>query len=215
MRKTRIGSRNAAIAVVLCLGAIIAAVVAVAPRFPVLEAQSASSQGRLQPDQSITFEIRGSARTAGKSDDQITILFSNNSADLREAPRPLFGKDILAEFSFSSRDARDSDRFVFQRVVRDLSFLDARFIRVVNHGDNGWAGDSISILLGDPSVKGSDVRRIIYEQSMYPRRGYSRDGLLQNFNRANWMQRTYWEAELQRIRVDRVSPSAPSNLRIP
>ena len=198
-KNPRLQSRALFVGSLICLAAIIGAATFVGPTMT--EAQQSSIQQSRPPqpsEQLITFQIRSTPVKSGGSKDLITIQFSNSSGEVRQAPKPLFDKDVLAEFSFSGLDAQDA-AFSFQRVVRDTSFLNARFIRVINHGDNGWAGESISISLTDPST--NRLTRILDRQSLYPRRGYSREGGIQDFNRSNWAQRTYWEADFQKIRV--------------
>jgi len=159
--------------------------------------------------QVIRFEIWSApGKSGGGSADQISIQFSNTSADRSDIPGSVFF-DILQEFSFSGIEAKEL--LSFDREVRDTSFLNARFVRVINHGGDGWAGDAIAISLGD----GKSFRRIVEKRSLYPRRGTSRDGGMQDFNRTNWKQRIYWEEDLQKIRADRnpVYSSRPSSSR--
>jgi hypothetical protein len=190
---------------VLYVGAIIGAAAATSAGPPVTQAQSAVQQNRPQQaaeksEKVITFFIRSApAKPGGNSNDLITIQFSSSSAAVRQAPQPLFDRDVVAEFSFSAIDAQGRDPFKFQRLISDTTFLNSRFIRVINHGNDGWAGDSIAITMTDLVTRG--LTRILDQQSMYPRRGYSRDGGIQSFNSLNWAQRTYWEADFQRIKV--------------
>ena len=147
----------------------------------------------------VLFEISTSPdKLGGATDDQLTILFSNVSAEQqRTPPRPFFGDDIVAEFSFSGRDARPGSTATFRRFAKDTSFLSARYVRLVNHGLDSWAGDSISL-----SIAG---RRVLYRQSLYPRKGAQPNGGIEKFNPLQWYERVYWEADFQKIRSDRAS----------
>ena len=54
----------------------------------------------------LVFELVTSNTAIGRwTDDQITIVFSDSSGEISTPPSPLFGQDILAEFSFSGLDA--------------------------------------------------------------------------------------------------------------
>jgi hypothetical protein len=147
----------------------------------------------------VVFEIRTSPeRAGGATEDQITILFSNTSSEQqRTPPRPLFGDDILAEFSFSGRDARAGSTLTLRRVVPDTSFLNARYLRVVNHGGDAWAGDSLSLRVGS--------RPVLDRQSMYPRRGAGAEAGIQKYNASQWYERVYWEVDFQRARAGRAA----------
>jgi hypothetical protein len=126
--------------------------------------------------------------------DQISVIFSNRSVEGPKAPPLIFGEDIVQEFSFSALDfSKGSLRF--SRRVRDKSFVDARYIRVVNHGTNGWMGDKISL-----TVDGEVIMRGV---AMFPRRtskGETGRGGIGNFNPREWNDRSYWEKELQPYR---------------
>lgn len=149
----------------------------------------------------LTFEITTAiGRLGGASDDQITIVFSDRSAETTIPPDPLFGLDMVAEFSFSGFDARPPKTLVFQRGVNSIDFLSSRYIRVINHGNDAWAGETLSISYQEG---GGKVQTLLLKQSLYPRSGASREGGLENFNRRQWSQRVYWEGELQRLRRDR------------
>ena len=147
----------------------------------------------------VVFEIRTSPeRAGGATEDQITILFSNTSSEQqRTPPHPLFGDDILAEFSFSGRDARAGSTLTLSRVVPDTSFLNARYLRVVNHGGDAWAGDSLSLRVGS--------RPLLDRQSMYPRRGAGAEAGIQKYNASQWYERVYWEVDFQRARAGRTA----------
>jgi hypothetical protein len=147
----------------------------------------------------VTFEVRtASGRLGGGSTDQITIVFSNSKAPgplVVGAPRPLLGEDVIQEFSFSSRDLVNDQPFTFTRRVRDLTFLDARYIRVINTGTDGWAGEYLSITV--------DKNRILDRRTLYPRQGRQSEGGIEKFNRGQWPDRVYWEADLQQLRFER------------
>jgi hypothetical protein len=128
---------------------------------------------------------------APATDDQITVIFSNRSADATSPPLPLFGEDILEEFSVSGMEVAATPTR-FSRRVRDKSFVDARFIRVVNHGSDGWAGDRIWLVV--------DGETILNGVRMAPRRGSQPSRGFQHFNPKRWRERVFWEAELQPFR---------------
>jgi hypothetical protein len=146
---------------------------------------------------SIAFEVRTApGKLGGETGDPITIVFSNVSGLARTPPRPVLG-DALQEFSFSGRDLAGTLPFRFDRCVKDLSFLEARYVRVVNQGSDGWAGDYLSLSV--------DGRPVLSRQSLFPRQGRQKEGGIEKFNRTQWLDRNFWEGELQRIRVDRLS----------
>ena len=140
----------------------------------------------------VTFVVTQTTEPAARSRDQITIVFSDRSwAAVAIPPAPLFGEDILQEFSFSAADFEKRDSLTFTRVVRDQTFLAAKYIRVMNHGNEGWGGGTISI-----SVDGKPVLERV---GMRPRKGDPTEGL-KNCNPREWRNRTYWEEELDRVR---------------
>lgn len=156
--------------------------------------QAPTSQIRLTGYQ-VTFQItQNSKQIAPATNDQITIVFSNRSVEGRRPPRPLFGDDIVQEFSFSGMDF-DGGQLRFSRRVRDKSFLGARYIRVVNHGSDGWQGDKIWLTV--------DGEEILHGVSMTPRAGVDPGKGIQKFNSREWSGRTYWEAELAQFRKAR------------
>src|SRR5262245_23895311 len=132
----------------------------------------------------ITFTVTQSSEFAAGSKDQITIIFSDRSWSGAAPPTPIFGDDILQEFSFSARDFTSGrTSLTFNRYVKDQSFLGARFIRVVNHGGEGWGGGTLTM-----SVDGQPV---IERVALSPRKGAGGKGL-QDWNRDRWSDRTYW-----------------------
>ncbi|HJZ70471.1 MAG TPA: hypothetical protein VKE51_01960 [Vicinamibacterales bacterium] len=139
----------------------------------------------------ITFTVTQSTEFAAGSKDQITIIFSDRSWNGPVAPTPIFGDDILQEFSFSARDFEPRrNSLTFTRYVKDQSFLSARFIRVVNHGGEGWGGGTLSMSIdGQPAIE---------RVALTPRKGAAAKGL-QNWNRERWSDRTYWEEDLPKI----------------
>jgi hypothetical protein len=148
----------------------------------------------------LTFTVKTApGLTGGQTDDLITIAFSDVSANVLRPPLPLFA-DSRAEFSFSGLDARASATLIFERRVPDIEFLDSNFVRVFNHGSDGWSGESLTM-----ANRADAKSTIVFEQSLYPRAGWSRDGGIEKFNRRDWSKRVYWEADLRRIRKD--SPS--------
>jgi len=136
----------------------------------------------------IEFTVtQGTDCTTRGSNDQITIVFSNQSGD-SVGPTPALGDDVAAEFSFSARDLVNQ-RLQFRRRVRDRSFLDARFIRVVNLNGDGWCPGRLAATI--------DGARL-FDVALSPRKGRGTGGL-QDWNRGNWAVRTYWEANLQQL----------------
>ena len=155
-----------------------------------LGAQAPMSQSRLIGYQ-VSFQITQSPKSmAPATDDQLTIIFATRSVEGPRPPRPFFGEDIVQEFSFSGMDFVNN-QLRFTRRVNDRSFLDARYIRVVNYGGDGWDGEQISV-----SVDGQDLIRNV---RMAPRIGDAAKGF-QKFNPRDWSGRSYWEAELSQIR---------------
>jgi hypothetical protein len=187
--------RPGRVAIALAGGALLT----LATGLPAADTQAASLQTRPAAPTEVSVEIRTSPdRLGGATDDQLTLIFSSVSAELqRTPPQPLFGADIMAEFSFSGRDARPGATLVFKRAVTDERFLTARFVRLINHGADSWGGESLSM-----SVNG---RRVLDRQSLYPRKGTQPNGGIEKFNPLQWYERVYWEADLQKIRVDRYS----------
>jgi hypothetical protein len=137
----------------------------------------------------VTFLITQTQASASPSSDQMTIIFANRSIEGARPPKPFFGEDIVQEFSFSGADFVNN-QLRFTRRVNDKSFLDARYIRVINYGVDGWGGDQISL-----TVDGQEILRNVRMTI----RGDASKGL-QNCNPRNWGGRSYWEAELARYR---------------
>ena len=106
------------------------------------------------------------------------------------------GENILAEFSFSAHDVPAGQSISFSRLVQSTSFLDSRYIRVYNHGTDGWEGDYISIKVDDLVV--------LNRQSLFPRvgRNNNMEGNIVKFSPEYWDGSRYWEEQLQRIRQD-------------
>lgn len=141
----------------------------------------------------ITFTVTQTTEFAADSKDQITIIFSDRSwGTMTSPPAPLFGEDIAEEFSFSAADFEKRLSLTFTRIVRDLSFLSSRYIRVINHGNQGWGGGSITMLVNG--------RREILNVTMRPRKGNPTAGI-KGGNPDEWKDKTYWEEELDRIRA--------------
>ncbi len=156
-----------------------------------LAPQAPMSQSRLLGYQ-VTFQLTQNPKAvAPATDDQLTIIFSNRSVEGPRPPKPFFGDDIVQEFSFSGTDFV-VNQLRFTRRVNDKSFLDARYVRVVNYGDDGWAGEQISL-----TVDGQDILRNV---RMSPRIGGDPSKGFQKFNPKDWSGRSYWEAELAQFR---------------
>lgn len=139
----------------------------------------------------VTFFVTQSPGSSSSSTDQITIAFANRSIEGPRPPKPFFGEDIVQEFSFSAVDFVNN-QLRFTRRVNDKSFLDARYIRVMNYGGDGWGGDQISL-----TVDGQEILRSVRMTARLI--GDASKGL-QNCNPRGWSGRTYWEAELARYR---------------
>jgi hypothetical protein len=139
----------------------------------------------------VTFLITQGPGSSSSSTDEISIIFANRSIEGPKPPKPFFGEDIVQQFSFSASDFVNN-QLRFTRRVNDKSFLDARYIRVINYGTDGWGGDQISL-----TVDGQEILRNVRISARLigdPSKG------LQNCNPRNWSGRTYWEAELARYR---------------
>jgi hypothetical protein len=153
--------------------------------------QAPSVQSRLIGYQ-VAFQFTQDARqVAPATVDQITVIFANRSVEGTRPPRPFFGDDIVQEFSFSGMDF-EGNQLRFSRRLRDRSFLDARYIRVINYGADGWQADKIWL-----TVDGEEILRGV---TMTPRAGTEPSKGLQKFNPRDWSGRTYWEAELAQFR---------------
>jgi hypothetical protein len=151
--------------------------------------QAAALQYR--PVYSVTFQFTQSSKAvAPTTDDQLTVLFSNRSAEGPVPPKPFFGEDIVQEFSFSGVDFVNN-QLRFTRRVSDKSFLDARYIRVVNYGSDGWEGDRITLV-----VDGQDILRNVAMKRIGP--GAVKG--MQKFNPREWGSRSFWEADLGQYR---------------
>ena len=181
----------------------IAAVAILAALALAVQALDMLDSGRVEAGQSmilsrltgyqVTFQLTQNPRSAGTTD-QLTIIFSNRSGEGLRAPRPFFGDDIVQEFSFSGSDFVNN-QLRFTHRVSDKSFLEARYIRVVNYGNNSWDGEQISL-----TVDGQDILRNV---RMTPRLGVPLSKGLQKFNPnpRDWAFRSYWEAVLPRSRA--------------
>jgi hypothetical protein len=160
-----------------------------------LVARPLAQQSLGRPYGMIEFTVTQNSDCSGPaSSDQITILFSDEMVS-PTVPDAVLGDDILAEFSFSGRDLGRGS-LTFRRRSSDRSFLNARFIRVVNTGADSWCSGFLSMVV--------DGRPFLTRVPMFPRRGIPSNSL-QNFNREQWANKTYWEAPLASIRSDRLS----------
>jgi len=143
----------------------------------------------------VTFRFtQNAAQLAHNTSDQLTVVFSSRSAEAPRPAQPFFGDDILQEFSFSGEDFV-KDQLEFTRRMMDKSFVDAPYIRVINHGSDGWEGDKIWLTV--------DGEQILNGVSMSPRVGPGRAKGFQLFNPGKWQERSYWEAPLQTLRQGR------------
>ena len=142
----------------------------------------------------VSFRI---TQGANGTNDQLTVIFSTRTAEGTAPPRPFFDVDILEEFSFSGRDFQKSKdqktaELQFTRRVRDKSFIDAAYIRVVNYATDSWSGDRIWLTV--------DGEQILNGVQMSPRIGGPSTEPFTFFNPENWRRRNYWEASLPRLR---------------
>jgi hypothetical protein len=184
----------AVIAATLMLAAAYSAVVqtrASAPA-PSAEQSAALTQTQRAIGTRVTFVVTQVPGLTGRSSDQITIVFSDRPGNAwKLPPSPIFGDDIVQEFSFSARDFDSRNSLTFSRLVRDQSFLLARYIRVINHGGQGWGGGTLSMTV--------DGQPILNNVSMQSRKGDAKKGL-QDWNRERWNDKSYWEMILPRTR---------------
>jgi hypothetical protein len=134
---------------------------------------------------------QNSTLPAHGTNDQITVIFSSRTVEGTQPPRPFFDVDILQEFSFSGRDFQ-KDELQFTRRVRDRSFVDAAYIRVVNYGEDSWSGQRIWLTV--------DGEQILNGVAISPRTPGPSNDPFTNFNPENWRKRNYWEGSLQRLR---------------
>jgi len=135
----------------------------------------------------------------GSSAEQITIIFDQMSllseAPLEFAPDPIFGAEIVQEFSFSAGDAVDGE-ILFDRFVQDLSFLDAPVIRIVNHASTPWLGETISV-----EIDGQPIFTDVPIEAKSCATGEDSAEGLSGFNRDDWAECVFWEAELGELRA--------------
>ena len=163
------------------------------------------TQSAFQPKQGflVTFVVfQRRTQSSDRSDDQITIIFAEAPLDMDlrlgarrsarsgGAPDPMFGEAIVQEFSFSGLDVPEEGPLVFERIVRDLAFVEAPFIRVVNHGTDQWHGRSLLL-----EIDGEQVFELEIEPRMCATGEDSLGEGLQNFNRKDWDECVFWEAE--------------------
>jgi hypothetical protein len=154
-------------------------------------------QGRVQ-ESLVVFEVTEVRELDHETKGPVTIVFANRTFNSRTAFTPLMGDDIVAEFSFSGLDVpKDVTKpFRFSRRVKDTSFLDARFIRIVNQSTDGWSGNTLSIFV--------DGTPVLNRVSLFPRRKPGSATMtqigLQACNRSTWATCVYWEEEMTKIR---------------
>ena len=123
----------------------------------------------------------------GSTNDTITVAFSNQSAVSVSGPMQLVN---LAEFSIPGRGNTEAGMETrYERTTHDVRFEDACYVRVVNFGTDGWAGESIEILV--------DGVEFLPKTSLHPRLGAEQDGGIEMFNRVDWDRKKYWEKQLR------------------
>ena len=176
--------RSVALAFVLAMLGAISARAARAPAAS--QAATAQMSQRKAPGVLVSFEFDQTTPTT----DQITILFSNAAVDLRRPPKDPLSDGVVEQVSFSGRGfPKPNSRVSFSQRVKSRSFLDCRYIRVVNPGSSPWSPTNISLRV--------DGQKVLDRVSMYPRKGVSSRGGIVRWNRADWRP-VFWEAELFR-----------------
>jgi len=144
---------------------------------------------QLEQVHTITFEIAIKQQQNAETEDQLTIVFSDQSAE--SIGFPDFGNSVIEEFSFSGYNFKNDKVFKFARKVRDLSFLNAHYMRIINHGSDGWHANKISLYL--------DEKLILQNINIYPNNGPKKsEYAIENFNDKYWDSRSYWEIDLQK-----------------
>ena len=160
-------------------------------------ATAAASPARPEVSQhKVTFTLKTDKKfldTFQGSNDAVTIVFSDESSSGADGPG---SQSILREFTFPATDTKLGQEYSFERRVDSLRFLDAKYIRVLNYGANGWDGEWISLAI--------DGQEVLRQTPLQPRASR----LIENFNEKNWEKRSYWEAELIKIRVDSRAPAS-------
>jgi len=162
-------------------------------RINTLENQLAQTQVQPQTTHTVQFEVLTASGVSVKGDeskDFITICFSSMKAGAGD-PGSVISSSV-AEFTFWAAQANPSQPYAFTKTVRDLSFLDARFIRVFNQGGDGWAGEWISMTV--------DGKEVLTRQPLYPRLGPDPVGGIEKFTPGEWTKKAYWEADFQQVR---------------
>ena len=102
----------------------------------------------------------------GATNDSISVVFSDEPGDTTGA---VDGAANIDEFTFPGRGNTSPGMSVsFARRVRDLRFLSARYVRVINPGRDGCAGGWLSISV--------DGQRVFHEEPLYPRKGRQEQG---------------------------------------
>jgi archaellum component FlaC len=137
----------------------------------------------------ITFEVTTKKQQNAETEDQLTIVFSDKSAE--DMAFPDFGNSVIEEFSFSGYDVINDKTLKLTRKVRDLSFLNAHYIRILNHGTDGWHANEMSLYL--------DGKLVLKNIKIYPNTGPNKsEYAIENFNKKYWNDRSYWEMDLQK-----------------
>lgn len=143
----------------------------------------------LEKVHTITFEVTIKKQRNAETEDQLTIIFSDQSAE--SIAFPDFGNSIIDEFSFSGYNFKNDKVFKFTRKVRDLSFLNAHYMRIINHGTDGWHSNEISLYL--------DNKLLLKSIKIHPNKGPEKsEYAIENFNDKYWNYRSYWEVDLQK-----------------
>lgn len=136
----------------------------------------------------VTFDVKNRQANYSNTDDLLTIAFSNK--DPEKVGLADFHKSIIQEFSFSGLDVEDGKQFSFTREVRDLHFLDSKYILLLNHGIDGWDVDAIRLTV-DKEIR-------INKSGIQPNRGPNKHkDAIQNFNKRFWSSRSYWLAGMK------------------
>lgn len=147
----------------------------------------------LRQTHSLSFEVRTARRGLGpETSDPLTIQFSDQSASAIQRPEEL---SAIYEVTFPGKDAPSDTTYSFVRNARGRQFLDARYIRVLNYGSNGWQGEWLSLKV--------DGTLVLNKVKLSPLPGNEPLGEIEDFNKDDWEDRKYWEAELQPLRKDK------------
>lgn len=142
-------------------------------------------------DITLRIKTRNSIAAGSTAADLLAIVFANQSDEKLEFQD--FGKAIAQEFKFLGSMAVKGVEFALNAKLRDRSFLDSEYIRIINYGSNGWVPEWISVELDGVEVLRAD--------NIIPNKGTDRHrSKIQDYNQS------YWEQKTANIRVQRSDP---------